>query len=295
MALSIPYIKLRLALSLDIKEIPEYTFHSSFRGIFGRAMKQIFCIQNRLECDACPVRSCIYRRLFEDTGYGYESYRPYIIRHVRTMGSIFEMEIVIFGQLTEYGSSLMYLLSSLNGRMLRMGQGEYSLDLKTVHDMNGNLLYNGGSGEIGEPEIQALGYSPGNRKQVNLRFITPLRLKHEGKLMGQSQFLLHPILRSIHHRIDYYCRHILRERVEFPRYDASFGGVTASLEWQEIYRKSWRQQQKMSLGGLIGEIKVIDPSAQTVGLLKMGELIQAGKQTTFGLGKYEITKNMKEV
>jgi CRISPR/Cas system endoribonuclease Cas6 (RAMP superfamily) len=33
---------------------------------------------------------------------------------------------------------------------------------------------------------------------------------------------------------------------------------------------------------------VIGPSAQTAGLLKLGELIQAGKQTTFGLGKYEI-------
>ena len=286
MGVKIPYLKLGVSIDVGVGVGSDYSFHSNFRGIFGRALRQTFCIQNRLDCVDCPIRGCLYRKLFEDAGHGHESYRPYIIRHADTRDQRVEMELVIFGQLAEYGSSIMHLLTRLEGRQLRLQGENHPVSLAGVQDLDGRTLYRMGVQEIREPEIHTLSYSPRRRNEIGLRFITPLRLKHEGRLM--SGFMLQPVLRSVYQRVEYICRYFLQESDPLPPFAPEYGEVAASTHWQEMYRKSWRQQQKMSLGGLMGEVRIAAPSAQTVGLLKIGELIQAGKQTTFGLGKYEI-------
>ncbi|HOD52936.1 MAG TPA: hypothetical protein PKJ08_00275, partial [Candidatus Cloacimonadota bacterium] len=62
--------------------------------------------------------------------------------------------------------------------------------------------------------------------------------------------------------------------------------VSSNLIWREKYRKSFRQNQKMSIGGLIGNVIIEKPHPELVLILKTGELVQAGKQTAFGNGKY---------
>ncbi len=286
MAIAIPYLK--LAISVDVGPVvtPGYSFHSSFRGLFGRTLRQTFCIQNRLDCADCPIRGCLYRRIFEAEGQGHENYRPYIIRHTGTRESRVEMELVILGELASYGSSIMHLLTRMEGREFRLRGQRHPLKLLAVTDSGGATLYRQGSQALGEPQPLSISYIPRKRKEMRLRFVTPLRLKHQGGLMGS--FLLQPVLRSIYQRVNYLCSHMGREGSGLPPFAPAFEGCESQMRWQEMYRKSWRQGQEMSLGGLIGDVRVIGPSAQTAGLLKLGELIQAGKQTTFGLGKYEI-------
>ncbi|HEC1767472.1 TPA: CRISPR system precrRNA processing endoribonuclease RAMP protein Cas6 [Campylobacter lari] len=64
--------------------------------------------------------------------------------------------------------------------------------------------------------------------------------------------------------------------------------VSKNLSYQELNRKSNRQNTKMQLGGLIGTIKIQDLNHQTYMLLKIGEYIGVGKQCVFGLGKIII-------
>jgi CRISPR/Cas system endoribonuclease Cas6 (RAMP superfamily) len=44
----------------------------------------------------------------------------------------------------------------------------------------------------------------------------------------------------------------------------------------------------MKLGGIIGEVVYEGDLTNFVPLLKIGELTHIGKNTTFGLGKYEV-------
>ena len=67
--------------------------------------------------------------------------------------------------------------------------------------------------------------------------------------------------------------------------------ITNNLHWIDWERYSNRQQTKMKLGGLIGEITYRGNFQKYLPLIRLGEHIHVGKATTFGLGKYKIIKN----
>ena len=61
------------------------------------------------------------------------------------------------------------------------------------------------------------------------------------------------------------------------------------LKWQDWTRYSSRQEQKMKLGGVIGEWHFNNLSPELAKLLYIGQWLHCGKNATFGLGKYQIT------
>ncbi len=63
-----------------------------------------------------------------------------------------------------------------------------------------------------------------------------------------------------------------------------------SNKWREFRRWSNRQNDEMLLGGFVGDLKLSGNLAPYLPLLYFGEHIHLGKQTTFGLGQYEIIK-----
>ena len=65
------------------------------------------------------------------------------------------------------------------------------------------------------------------------------------------------------------------------------------LKYVELTRRSNRQNTTMNFGGLTGSLEIKGVSKECMELLKLGEIIGAGKQTVFGLGKIE-TEDMNE-
>lgn len=61
------------------------------------------------------------------------------------------------------------------------------------------------------------------------------------------------------------------------------------LRWWVWERYSSRQQRKIELGGLIGEIEYVSKVIQEfLPLVIAGELLHAGADSSFGLGRYRI-------
>ena len=60
------------------------------------------------------------------------------------------------------------------------------------------------------------------------------------------------------------------------------------LGWKDWQRYSSRQDRKMSLGGVVGSIELEGLTAFHRTLLAVGQMIHAGKNATFGLGKYRL-------
>ncbi|VVB97205.1 CRISPR-associated endoribonuclease Cas6 [uncultured archaeon] len=64
--------------------------------------------------------------------------------------------------------------------------------------------------------------------------------------------------------------------------------VSSDLKWKELERYSERQETRMKMGGLLGEITFEGELAEFMPFIKLGEYLHIGKGTVFGLGKYQI-------
>jgi len=70
----------------------------------------------------------------------------------------------------------------------------------------------------------------------------------------------------------------------------------SNLGWYDWQRYSARQNTRMLLGGFIGKVTFsfdgVEPE-QFLPLVLLGSYIHIGKGTSFGLGKYEISKEKR--
>ncbi|GFR35918.1 CRISPR system precrRNA processing endoribonuclease RAMP protein Cas6 [Thermobrachium celere] len=118
-----------------------------------------------------------------------------------------------------------------------------------------------------------------------IEFILPLRFVKHGKLTDEinSRDLLIgmqrrlAILNAVNNKI-----------VEIDVDNVDNFIKNSNLYWTENQRYSNRQKTKMSLGGVLGRIEFNENIDVVKDLLIACELVHIGKNTTFGLGKYEI-------
>ncbi|OGP90580.1 MAG: hypothetical protein A2156_08995 [Deltaproteobacteria bacterium RBG_16_48_10] len=126
---------------------------------------------------------------------------------------------------------------------------------------------------------------------LDLIFLTPARLKYEGKLTPPLEF--HVLIRNLLRRISllsyFHCEKEL---------DLDFKGLIeksseikvakSNLKWFDWERYSNRQEIRMKMGGFIGSITFEGDFKSYLPFLLLGEYIHVGKGTSFGLGKYKI-------
>jgi hypothetical protein len=287
--MSIAYFKLIVSLDFGCAELPEQSFHSAMRGVFGRVLKGTFCIQKRLDCSGCPMQNCLYKSIFEPDPSGFENFKPYIIRHVRSINGIIDVEYLFFGNSIKYSSSILHCILKMQDYPLLIKGERHPIRILKVVDGKNNLLYSENQDSIAQPQIMALRFLPMQAECLTVQFITPLRMKHEGRLM--QDFSWDGFFRGLYFRVSYLDRVYNEGRLALPDIWQDSPIINHDFTWQEMYRRSFRQSQSMSLGGLIGVLQVSNPQPETVALLRLGSILQAGKQCTFGLGKYRLSRN----
>lgn len=127
--------------------------------------------------------------------------------------------------------------------------------------------------------------------QISLNFLTPLRIRYKNTLCDDPQF--HILIRNLLRRLSslnyFHCNQKLdlpfkeiiekAERVEL---------VDNQTKWHDWSRYSGRQKKKMKLGGMAGMATYKGDLADFMPLLVLGSWVNIGKQTGFGLGRYEI-------
>jgi CRISPR-associated endoribonuclease Cas6 len=128
-------------------------------------------------------------------------------------------------------------------------------------------------------------------KQVKIKFLTPVRIKVNSRYTTDITFLT--LIKSILRRLALLSLYYFDKKIE-----VDFGKIlgeaslvktkSSHIKWVDFERYSTRQKTRMKLGGVIGEVVYEGNIANFVPLLKIGELTHIGKNTTFGLGKYEV-------
>ncbi len=285
---------------------------STFRGLFGHALRKIVCVLKTADCTACMLNGkCLYAQVFETpTGRpDGEKQRlaapphPYVIeppldgQTAYAIGDSFDFTLLLFGRFNE---SLPYFIFAFEqmgqmgvGKRINGGRPRFVLEKVTAGETD---IYSGavrkmqGNYQTGNMVFPAPPAHPVQRLEIDI--LTPLRLKYLNEL--ESVLPFHVLIRAALRRIsslfaaygdgepalDY--RGLVRRAQEIAIEESH-------LHWFDWRRWSNRQDQEMLMGGLMGSITYTGDLTEFMPLLHLCETLHLGKQTAFGLGKIKIT------
>lgn len=304
----------RIAVT-DYMSLPFYK-GSTFRGAFGNAFKRIVCTLRQKECPSCILKKqCIYAYVFEtmppdDTvimGMGkYEKVpHPFIIeppsetKQSYHKGEELTFVLVLIGKAIDYLPYFILTFEELGKIGLGRGRGKYTL-LKVITD--NAVVYSSEDKTIHRAKPCAIEISETfdvsdfqglSDLVVEIEFMTPMRIMYKRSLASSLEF--HILFRNLMRRLN--LLHYFHCQQKAPAWDHNLLLDASSrvqikkndTHWYDWERYSSRQNTKMKMGGIVGNISYQGIMMPFIPILRAGEILHAGKGTSFGLGKYRIT------
>lgn len=129
---------------------------------------------------------------------------------------------------------------------------------------------------------------------LTLDFTTPLRLQLQGRPASRERLTARALLIALARRWQLLAdTHLGRSapQLDFTALSTAAEAVEVSarcMNWQDWSRYSSRQRQRMTLGGLMGPLNLRGPLEPFQELLHLGQWLHVGKETAFGLGRYQL-------
>ena len=284
---------------------------STFRGVFGRALKRVVCALKRQECDQCLLKKrCVYAMVFEtrDTLDPPEGSRivaaphPFVIEPPLTMktrfseGSSFDFHLLLFGKANHNLPYFIYAFEQMGkigiGKRINGKRGHFSLEEVKAGDIP---VYSGCEQTLKAQNFFLMSLKdteefPQGTSRLRLNMITPLRLKFENRLKADLPFhvLARAMLRRISSLYNFYgdgepsldYRGLVKRAKEVKI-------VNDDLSWFDWRRYSFRQDRAMLMGGMVGSVTYEGDIGEYMPLIEFCSQVHLGKQTSFGLGKIE--------
>lgn len=299
---------------------------STLRGGFGNAFKKIVCALKEKDCPGCILKErCVYSYVFEtpppDGAKVMRKYvavpHPFIIEPPleRKMGykpgDELTFGLTLIGKAIDYLPYFIYTFDELGNIGIGNGRGKYAL--KAVRQVpavcrkdlpaeeNGDLIYSSETKKLTSFHPEDLHINTVTRDEddqasaLTLNFLTPARIYHNGKLTCDLEFhiLIRQLLRRISMLSHFHCG------TDPAQWD--FQGLinkakevkikNKNLRWFNWQRYSSRQEQKINMGGFVGEVTYEGHLTPFLSLIRAGEILHVGKAATFGLGRYEMIIN----
>ncbi len=288
---------------------------STFRGVFGHALKRVVCALKQVECNACVLKQrCVYARVFEtpiamtmpEGSRISAPPHPFVIEPPLTdlqdyrAGDRIDCGLLLFGETNQSLPYFVYAFEQMGkigiGKHLNGKRGRFSLESVTAGDReiyscrDRTFLQNvpTRSLNLGEPVSKTNG---NGCARISVSLETPLRLKFKSEIRATLPF--HVLVRAMLRRIsslynvwdggepelDYKG---LIERAEQVRIRHN------GLRWFDWRRYSNRQERKMFMGGLVGNVTYEGDLGEFLPLIDFAEKVHLGKNTSFGLGKMQV-------
>jgi hypothetical protein len=320
---------------------------ATLRGGFGYAFKDLVCIEPSRQCNTCLIHDhCPYSRIFETPvpkdatimrKYTHAPH-PFVLTPPLDERTEFSekdelsFDLVLIGRAIDYLPYFILAFEELGRRGLGCGHGRFRLlsvesyfldtamraqscansrlQRKQVYHESNRILNNH------VPPLtfsrvqmaQTVPHFTGERPQLTLQLLTPVRILTKGRLDHELNFtdFMRALLRRIQLLQAFYClpsapQDAAHDSLELSvdeirrllHLSESVDASAGTLHFCDSDRFSTRQNRRTPLGGLKGEIVFRFPSAgsfvEFAGYLHLGSLIHVGKETSFGLGKYAIS------
>lgn len=293
----------------DNASLPYYK-GSTFRGVFGRALKQVVCALKRQECAQCLLKKqCVYTLVFE-TACALEMPNgskivspphPFVIEPPLTIetdfkkGSSFDFNLLLFGYVNNSLPYFIYAFEQMGkigiGKKINGRRGGFILkNVKSGH----SIIYSESDKKLhipNEPEILSIKTPvniPDGNLSLKLIFKTPLRIKFENRLKADLPF--HVLTRAMLRRISslYTCYGGGEPDMDYKglvKKADNIRIIKSAIEWFDWRRYSFRQDKAMLMGGITGSVTYEGNIGEYLPLIEFCEKAHIGKQTSFGLGK----------
>jgi len=283
---------------------------STFRGVFGVALKQVVCALKTRECTDCPLNTrCLYALVFEtpvaravpaDSRMNAPPH-PFVIEPPATekesfqAGDAFACDLLLFGDANAQLPYFVYAFDRIGrlgiGRRIDGKRGGFELEkvMCGVHVVykkaDEKIRANGFFDKLPRPEKTA----PANadlRLKVALK--TPLRLKYKNRIKADLPF--HVLARAMLRRVSslFACYAGGEPDLDYKGMLQRAEGiktVSNHLKWHAWERFSNRQKQRMPMGGLIGSVTYEGRLGEFLQVMDICAKVHVGKNTTFGLGQ----------
>ena len=308
MIINLETIKVIFTLTaLDTISLPPYK-GSAIRGGFGHAFRKVVCAVRKKTCDDCLLEHrCAYSYVFETppptdaemmSKYPRAPH-PFVIeppdgdKQVYQPGETLEFSLVLIGRGCDYLAYFVYAFEELGNMGLGRGKGKYRIDKVRSGE---EVIYIADTRTLREPVRSTTRVSQGEpAKGLSLSFLTPTRIKYEEQLAPAPEF--HMLIRNLLRRISSLSYFHGGEKLEVDykgliERSAKVQAVKKDVRWIDWERYSSRQDERMMLGGFIGEMEFEGDVTEFLPFLRFGELVHIGKATSFGLGKFKIRETI---
>jgi len=311
MTLPTPFPLARYRFEAEVEtplHLPEYA-GSALRGAFGNALRRTACMTREKECKPCPLyRSCPYPAVFsppppaehslqkfseipapfvvEPPAWGERDYAP---------GETLEFHLVLAGRALAQLALILFAWQRALGHGIGRGDGKARLRrVWLVEDSGGDtLVFDDTGGQLAEHAAHLPPPPAGlaGTDRIGLRFTTPLRIQHEGRPLRPKALTPRAFLMALTRRVALISEFHLGHRMEIDFHDLALraAGVESDKElaWRDWTRYSSRQKQEMILGGCVGAWILRGELAPFLPFLHAGRWLHAGKNASFGLGRYD--------
>ena len=313
---SLPLARYRFtAVVQQALALPEYA-GSLLRGQFGAALRNVACMTRQPACPGCALlQTCPYIRIFEAPpppkgAHALQDFsqipNPYVIEppspgaRVLDRGGTLVFNLVLVGHAIDQLALVVFALQ----RALAQGLTRQRIpaDLMRVDwlDAQGTpqpVWMHDQPTLADHPSTLQATATPGNIDNgLTLHINTPLRLQQQGRPLGVAQLTPRALVAALARRTALL--------MEFHAGQTGWGEAakqitrqsenlsdSRDLHWFDWTRYSSRQQQEMTLGGVLGRWTLHGSSDSLATLwpwLWLGQWLHVGKNATMGMGGYTL-------
>lgn len=287
--------------------LPEY-LGSTLRGAFGHAFRAVAC-QARMGEPCVDPQTCAYHLTFESTpppgsealSRHEEIPRPFVIapewrlgpegyRCDYEPGQEISFGLTLVGRAQEFFPHFVLAFREM-GSIGRSRQAVALAQIETschiVYDARDNLV----RGRAEPVTLADCAREPCLESPVTIEFLTPTRLKHEGRWVQVPEF--HIVFRRLLGRLSSMARFHCGGPLEVDFKGLIEAAQKIRLARDDTKRTSWsrysnRQNTDMRWGGLVGSVTYEGNLESFWPYLAFGQRVHVGHGATFGLGRYRI-------